>query len=169
MKVEDPRQDRKDSISPPVLKPGMLTPGWCRAGHSSAAPGPRGAGRTPGARPSLGQGRGCGRPTVPSTCQQAPTPEKAQGPCLMAGPETSMSQVKTGPCRVGARPGHPAAQPLLRTQHSPSGGGPPAAGLQLQQLREGVPQGLQVSHHHRSPPPPLCLAFLLRQLYGFNL
>ena len=100
---------------------------------------------------------------------RAPTPEKAQGPHLMVGPETRVSQVKMGLCRVSAQPGHTTAQPLLWTQHSPSGRGPPAAGLQLQQLREGVPQGLQVPHHHRGPPPPLRLELLFRQLYGFNL
>lgn len=52
--------------------------------------------------------------------------------------------------------------------HSPSGTWLPTAGLQLQQLREGVSQGLQVPHHHRGPPSPLRLALLLGQLYGFD-
>lgn len=52
--------------------------------------------------------------------------------------------------------------------HSPSGTWLPTASLQLQQLGEGVSQGLQVPHHHRGPPSPLCLALLLGQLYGFD-
>lgn len=60
---------------------------------------------------------------------RAPTPEKAQGPHLMVGPETRVSQVKTGLCRVSAQPGHTTAQPLLGhdTHRRVGGRRPPAS------------------------------------------
>lgn len=62
----------------------------------------------------------------------------------------------------------PAALQAAEDGHSPSGMRLPGAGLQLQQLREGVPQGLEVPYHHSGLPPPLCLALLLGQLNGFD-
>lgn len=62
----------------------------------------------------------------------------------------------------------PVALQAAENGHSPSGVRPPGASLQLQQLGEGIPQGLQIPHNHGGPPPPLRLALLLSQLYGFD-
>lgn len=123
------------------------------------------------------------RPSLTCWPREAPPPAD-----LAAGSvEASVSASTTGPGPSGAfaclplpsaisspalAPG-PASQPQVPEaaahRRSPCRTRPPAAGLQLQQLREGVLQGLQVPHHHRGPPSPLCLALLLGQLYGFDL
>lgn len=56
---------------------------------------------------------------------------------------------------------------MASTRHSPSGL-LLSTGLQFLQLRQGIPQGVQVAHHHRGLAPSLLLELLLSQLDGFN-
>lgn len=112
-----------------------------------------------------------GRATVLSTCRRAPGPEEAPGPLAHGWAWDKGVQVKTGLSGVSAQPSHPPARPpALDKAAAPwPGHSPLATHLQLQQLGQGVPQGLQVPYHHRGPAPLLRLALLLRQPCGFDL
>lgn len=113
-------------------------------------------------------------PEAQATGARASAPTRRSGtsaasasPRLPAGSSRSSGHRSVAAALEGPAPSW-CRNPQATDGHSPSGTGLPRTRLQLQQLGEGISQGLQVPHHRRGPPSPLSLALLLRQLYGFD-